>query len=85
MALAPHHAINLETLSEAFERDDVAILEARRRSDGETVALLVAVGWDADTEEYAMTPFAEMVNGNPFELYDPPSPDGGFYPASSED
>jgi len=26
-----------------------------------------------------MTPFAEMVSGNPFEDYYPPAPDGGFF------
>jgi hypothetical protein len=46
-------------------------------SDGETVVVLAAVGFDG--EEYGITPFAEMVNGNPFEMYLPPNPDGGFF------
>jgi hypothetical protein len=83
MAIAKTHTSNLETLRTAFERDDVALVECQRVSDGETVVMLCAVGFDG--EEYGITPFAEMVNGNPFELYRPPNPDGGYHPPDSED
>jgi hypothetical protein len=76
MVLPKHHATNLETLREAFKQNAVCVMECRRKSDGATVALLCAVGWDG--KEYAFSPFAEMVNGNPFDLYDPPVPGGGF-------
>lgn len=29
-------------------------------------------------KEYLITPFATMVEGNPFELFDPPKLGGGF-------
>lgn len=76
MALAPHHGQNLDTLKQAFRNNDVAILEYQRKSDLKTVALLVAVG--SDNGDYTFTPFAEMIDGNPFELYNPPNPNGGF-------
>ena len=75
--LAKHHEQNLDTLSRAFAAHQTAVVECRRRSDGQTVAMLCAVGFDG--KNYGITPFAEMVNGNPFEMYDPPNPDGGFY------
>jgi len=76
MALAKHHTTNLETIQKAAEEDNLAVVECRKKSTGETVAMLCAVGFDG--EEYCITPFAEMVDGNPFELYEPPNPEGGF-------
>ena len=61
---------NFETLLEAFRCDDVCLAECTRKRDGATVNMICAVAWDG--EAYALTPFAEMVDGNPFELYDPP-------------
>lgn len=77
MPLNKHHKTNLETLERAFESGDVCLMECRRKSDQEIVAMLCAVGYEDG--EYIMTPFAEMVNGNPFEMYEPPAPGGGFY------
>lgn len=69
---------NFKTLSKAFAAGDVALLDVRRRSDGKSVAAIVAVGRDG--EDYTFTPFATMVEGNPFELFDPPSQAGdGYY------
>jgi hypothetical protein len=70
------HRSNLETLQRAFDNGDAALVECQRVADGETVVTLCAVGRDG--EEYVITPFAEMVGGNPFDLYRPPNPDGGF-------
>ena len=70
------HAANLETLYRAFASGDVVLVEGRRKGDGAVVALLCAIAFDGT--EYQITPFAEMVNGNPFELYDAPDPDGAF-------
>jgi len=80
--IADHHSRNLETLQLAFVNGDVGLLEAQRVSDGQTVVLLVAFA-EVDGE-IGMTPFAEMVNGNPYELYRPPNPDGGFHPSDQE-
>ena len=76
------HAHNLETLTRAFAEDAVALVECQRVADDETVVMLCAVGFDG--KEYVMTPFAEMVAGNPFELYRPPNPDGGYFPSDDE-
>jgi hypothetical protein len=67
---------NFATLNKAFRHGDAALVECQRVADDETVVMLCAVGFDGD--EYAITPFAEMVAGNPFDAYRPPNPDGGF-------
>lgn len=72
MPLAPGHKTNLNTIIRAAKAGHLAVLECKRRSDGAIVPLLVTVSWDG--REYTMTPFAEMVQGNPFELYLPPDP-----------
>lgn len=70
------HIPNLETLKRVFANGDAALVECKRVSDGAVVAMLCAVVFDGN--QYNITPFAEMVNGNPYELYLPPNPDGGF-------
>lgn len=70
------HKANIETLQLAFDLGDTALVECQRIADGATVVMLCAVGRDGN--EYAITPFAEMVEGNPFDLYLPPDPNGGF-------
>jgi len=80
MALPKHHEANLKTIYKAADARRLAVVECRRRADGKVVALLVAVGDDG--KEYGFTPFAEMMDCNPFEAYDPPNPDGGFEPVA---
>lgn len=70
------HGENLDTLKEVFRNGHAALVGCRRKSDGVVVAMLCAVVRNGS--EYGITPFAEMVNGNPFELYDPPALGGGF-------
>ena len=70
-------AINFDTLCKAFASNDTCLMECKRKRDGEVVNLICAVHFDG--KEYAMTPFAEMVSGNPFEDYYPPSPNDGFF------
>lgn len=67
---------NFETLRRAFENGNVALLEVKRRSDGAEIAAVCAVA--AEGEDYTLTPFATMVEGNPFDLFLPPSAEGGF-------
>lgn len=74
--LRPAEVANFETLRGAFENGHVALVEVRRRIDGAEVAALCAVG--SIGEEFTLTPFAIMVEGNPFELFSPPLPGGGF-------
>jgi len=73
---------NFKTLLRAAKSGHLALMEVRRRADGKVVAAVCAVGWDPDEGKngtYELTPFAIMVEGNPFELFDPPNPDGGFH------
>jgi len=70
------HKKNFETLKAAFRRGDVALMECRFNATDERVAVICAVGKDGD--EIAFTPFAVMLNGNPYEMLSPPDPDGGF-------
>lgn len=61
---------NFETLQRAFDNKDVALLECKENSTGETVALICAVSFDG--KEYIFTPIAKMIDGNPYELFTPP-------------
>ncbi len=74
--LRPADKSNFETLRRAFENGRVALLEVKRPSDGAEIAVVCAVG--VEGEEYTLTPFATMVEGNPFDLFLPPSSEGGF-------
>lgn len=70
--LNPSDKSNYETLIKAAEAGNVALMDVRRRSDGKSVAAVCAVGFDGDNQ-YTFTPFAIMVEGNPFDLFDPPA------------
>lgn len=67
---------NFDTLSRAFDAGDVALVEVKRLSDGRPVAAICAIGRQDGL--FTLTPFAILVEGNPFELYAPPLPGGGF-------
>jgi hypothetical protein len=73
------HAKNFEAMKRAFAAGNVALMEVKVKATGEVVAAIAAVGRDG--EDYAFTPFALMMNGNPFELLLPPDPDhpGKFF------
>lgn len=60
---------NLMTLERAFANKDVGLVVSKRRSDGKSVILLVTVFCDSDTGTFELTPFAEMILENPFEMY----------------
>lgn len=68
---------NFETLKRAFDSNDVALMECRRKRDGAIVALLCAKQNEEDGS-VTFVPFAEMLRDNPYEQYDPPNPEGGF-------
>lgn len=61
---------NFETIKEACGNGHLTLMEATRKSDGKMVALVCAVG--RDDEDFIMTPLAVMVEGNPFEDFEPP-------------
>lgn len=70
------HSANFETLKKAFENGDVALLECQLKATKEIVATIVALNRVGDEVEFA--PFAIMLNGNPYELLNPPLPEAGF-------
>ncbi|MFZ5863226.1 MAG: DUF6117 family protein [Nitrospirota bacterium] len=69
--MVAQHRMNFEALSHAFEAGDVCLLDCRIKATGERVAAICAVG--VDGEAYTMTPFAIMLNDEPFEILDPPT------------
>lgn len=71
------HKENFETLKRAFAAGNVALMEVEVVATGERLAALCAVEQRADGE-IDMVPFAVMLNGNPYQLLNPPKPEGGF-------
>ncbi|MDP3674308.1 MAG: DUF6117 family protein [Novosphingobium sp.] len=71
MAIPDSHRTNFETLMRAARAGDLALLECTDAATGSPRYVLCAVGRDDD--EYVMTPFGHLADGNPFELYVPPS------------
>jgi hypothetical protein len=77
MTAVRQHKPNFETLQQAFANGDVALMECQVKATGEAVAVVVAV--NREGEDLSFVPFAMMFNGNPYELLNPPNPDGGFH------
>jgi hypothetical protein len=77
MTVVQQHRHNFATLQSAFQNGDVALLECQLKATGESVAVIVAVNREGEEVEFA--PFAMMFNGNPYEMLNPPDPDGGFH------
>jgi len=78
MAIAPGHRHNFEMLREAFLAGDVALMECQLTATGEAVAILCAANHLPDGE-VEFVPFGMLFNGNPYEMLNPPNPDGGFH------
>jgi hypothetical protein len=78
MAIADGHKTNFETLRQALDAGDVALMECQLAATGETIAVICAANRhpDGDVE---FVPIAMMFNGNPYESLNPPNPDGGFH------
>lgn len=74
--IVQQQAPNFDSIKRAFENGDVTLLECQLKSTGETVAVITAV--NQEDEEFSFVPFAVMINGNPYEMLNPPSADGGF-------
>lgn len=60
---------NFETLRRAMKDGNLALVSSIRKSDRQPVALICAIGWE--DSEYTITPLAVMVEGNPFEDFEP--------------
>jgi hypothetical protein len=68
---------NLKTITRAAKDGNLGLAKCRVRATGEVVTALTAFGGDG--ESIVLTPLALMIQGNPYELLEPPNPDGGFY------
>jgi hypothetical protein len=76
MPLSEYEIKNFETIQQAHEDGNLALLESHRVSDGKRVALICGIMPPTEEDEtYNITPFAEMIDGDPFELYEPPFED----------
>ena len=71
MAIPDHARANFETLLQAAQAGDLALMECTEVASGETRYVLCAVGRDAGV--YLMTPFGHLAPGNPYEAYIPPA------------
>lgn len=78
MAIATGHKQNFETLQEAFNNGDVALMECQLVATGEPVAVICAANRSSDGG-VEFVPFATLFDGNPYEAVNPPNPDGGFF------
>ncbi len=72
-----HERQNFDELSRAFGAGDAALMEVRRVADQAVVVAICAVSFIDGA--YGFTPYAVMVEGNPFDLFAPPLPGGGFH------
>lgn len=68
MAIPKEMATNFETMLRAAAAGDLALLECTK--DGKPAYVITAIAFDG--KDYLMTPFGEMANGNPFDMYQPP-------------
>jgi hypothetical protein len=64
---------NFDTLKRAFSTGNIGLIEVTLKSTGEKLACVCAIV--KNKGEYVVTPFALMMNGNPYELLEPPHPD----------
>ena len=71
MAIPDHARVNFETLLQAAQAGDLALMECTEVASGETRYVLCAVGRDAS--DYVMTPFGHLAPGNPYDAYIPPA------------
>jgi Family of unknown function (DUF6117) len=78
MAIAQGHRQNFETLAQAFDAGDVALMECQSAASGEPVAVICAAHRLPDGE-IEFVPFATLFNGNPYESVNPPNPNDGFF------
>ena len=62
---------NFQTIINACDSDNLALVSAIRKSDGKNVALVCAMQRDGDL--IRPVPLAVMVEGNPYELFEDPT------------
>ena len=77
MALLSGHKKNFKTLRRAFLASDAALMECQLAANGENVAVICAANRQPDGG-VEFVPCAMFFNDNPYELLNPPNPQGGF-------
>jgi len=70
--LAESYKKNFDTLQKAMHSGDVALVSAIEKASGEPRALLCAMQHNED-QTITPVPFAVMVWGNPFEMFEDPT------------
>jgi hypothetical protein len=71
-ALLPGYRENFNTLLRAAGQGDLALVSAIRKADQKPVALVCAMQCN-EGDTITPVPFAVMVEGNPFELFEDPT------------
>lgn len=70
MAIPEAHRTNFGTLLRAAADGNLALMECSDAVTGVPRYVIAAVG--RDRNEFVMTPFGHLAEGNPFEAYVPP-------------
>ena len=73
MAIPEAYRRNFDTLLRAVADGNLALMECTDTITGAPRYVLVAIGRDGD--DYVMTPFGHLHDGNPFGAYRPPGSD----------
>lgn len=71
MAIPDAYRRNFQTLLQAAEAGDLALMECADAATGEPRYVICAVGREG--ADYLFTPFGHLHDGNPFEAYVPPT------------
>lgn len=66
------HKSNFQTILNAASNGDLALVSAIRKHDQQQVFLVCAMSRNSD-RTITPVPLAEMVNGDPFEMYEDPT------------
>jgi hypothetical protein len=71
MAISEGHKTNFNTLVDATNAENIALMECTKKDTGKKVAVVCAVHQDNEGQ-FVFTPLAEMFNCNPYEILEPP-------------
>jgi hypothetical protein len=74
MPLSNADKSNFETLRQAVQNGEAALMECQLVSTGEPVSVICAVNRDA-AESFAFVPIAQLFSSNPYTLLNPPATD----------
>lgn len=77
MQLTESSKANFITLQRACKDKRLALLDCQDAKTGESTPVILAVNFDG--QAYSFVPLAKMLVGNPYEEFNPPNPDGGYF------